>query len=52
VHYGLARGYSALGDNKSTLKHLKIALENAPAQANKDRVAANITKAEKGEAIN
>ncbi len=52
VHYGLARGYSALGDNKSTVKHLKIALENAPAQANKDRVAANIAKAEKGEAIN
>ncbi|PRX54720.1 DUF2911 domain-containing protein [Flagellimonas meridianipacifica] len=52
VHYGLARGYSALGDNKSTLKHLKIAMENAPAQANKDRVAANIAKAEKGEGIN
>nr|WP_298998972.1 DUF2911 domain-containing protein [uncultured Allomuricauda sp.] len=52
VHYGLARGYSALGDNKSTLKHLKIAMDNAPAQANKDRVAANIAKAEKGEAIN
>lgn len=52
VHYGLARGYSALGDNKSTVKHLKIALENAPAQANKDRVAANLAKAEKGEAIN
>ncbi|WP_420322692.1 DUF2911 domain-containing protein [Flagellimonas sp.] len=52
VHYGLARGYSALGDNKSTVKHLKIAMENAPAQANKDRVAANLAKAEKGEAIN
>lgn len=52
VHYGLARGYSAVGDNKSTIKHLKIAMENAPAQANKDRVAANIAKAEKGEAIN
>ncbi len=52
VHYGLARGYSALGDNKSTVKHLKIAMQNAPAQANKDRVAANLAKAEKGEAIN
>ncbi|MGW9686401.1 DUF2911 domain-containing protein [Flagellimonas sp. 2504JD1-5] len=52
VHYGLARGYSALGDNKSTVKHLKIAMENAPAQANKDRVAANLAKAEKGEGIN
>nr|WP_299345531.1 DUF2911 domain-containing protein [Allomuricauda sp.] len=52
VHYGLARGYSALGDHKSTVKHLKIAMENAPAQANKDRVAANLVKAEKGEGIN
>ncbi|WP_136465723.1 DUF2911 domain-containing protein [Flagellimonas onchidii] len=52
VHYGLARGYSALGDNKSTVKHLKLAMENAPAQVNKDRVAANLAKAEKGEGIN
>ncbi|MEM9648109.1 MAG: DUF2911 domain-containing protein [Bacteroidota bacterium] len=52
VHYGLARGYSALGDNKSTVKHLKLALENAPAQANRDRVQANLDKAEKGEGIN
>lgn len=52
VNYGLARAYSAKGDNKSTLKYLKLALNNAPAQVNKDRVAANIAKAEKGEAIN
>ena len=52
VHYGLARGYSALGDHKSTVKHLKIAMENAPAQPNKDRVAANLAKAENGEGIN
>jgi len=52
VHYGLARGYSAKGDNKTALKHLKIALDNAPAQANKDRVTANIAKLEKGEALN
>ncbi|MEX0315782.1 MAG: DUF2911 domain-containing protein [Allomuricauda sp.] len=52
VHYGLARGYSALGDNKSTIKHLKIAMENAPAKPNRDRVAANLAKAEKGEGIN
>lgn len=52
VHYGLARGYSAKGDHKSTVKHLKKALENAPAQANRDRVQANIKKAEKGEGIN
>lgn len=52
VHYGLARGYSAKGDHKSTVKHLKIALENAPAQANRDRVQANLDKAAKGEGIN
>lgn len=52
VHYGLARGYSAKGDHKSTAKHLKLALENAPAQANKDRVQANLDKAQKGESIN
>ena len=52
VHYGLARGYSAKGDHKAAVKHLKMALENAPAQANRDRVQANLDKAEKGESIN
>ncbi len=52
VNYGLARGYSAKGDHKNTVKYLKLALDNAPAQANKDRVAANIEKAENGEGIN
>jgi len=52
VHYGLARGYSAKGDHKSTVKHLKKALANAPAQANRDRVQANLDKALKGEGIN
>ncbi|MGX1930188.1 DUF2911 domain-containing protein [Flagellimonas sp. 2504JD4-2] len=31
VHYGLARGYSALGDTKTALKYLKIAETTAPA---------------------
>ncbi|MCW5515385.1 DUF2911 domain-containing protein [Muriicola sp. Z0-33] len=52
VNYGLGRAYAAKGDNKSAIKYLKLALDNAPAQANKDRVAANIDKLEKGEAIN
>ncbi|MEO0527182.1 MAG: DUF2911 domain-containing protein [Bacteroidota bacterium] len=52
VNYGLGRGYAAKGDNKSALKYLKLALNNAPAQANKDRVAANIAKVENGESIN
>ena len=52
MNYGLARGYSALGDHKNTVKYLKLAHDNAPAQANKDRVAANLAKAENGEGIN
>ena len=52
VNYGLARGYSAQGDHKNTVKYLKLAHDNAPAQVNKDRVAANLAKAESGEGIN
>ena len=52
TNYGLARGYSAIGDSKTALKHLKKALANAPNEASKDRVAANITKLENGESIN
>ena len=52
VHYGLARGYSAKGEYKTALKHLKKALDNAPNPASKGRVQANIEKLEKGEDIN
>ncbi len=52
VSYGLARGYSANGDYKSALKHLKVASGRAPDQVNKDAIAANIQKLEKGEDIN
>jgi len=52
VHYGLARGYSAKGDFKNALKHLKKALENAPNAASIGRVQANINSLEKGEDIN
>ncbi len=52
VNYGMARGLSAKGDYKGALKYLRKALENAPAQANKDNVQANIEKLEKGEDIN
>ena len=52
VHYGLARGYSAKGDYATALKHLKMALNNAPNDASKGRVQANIEKLEKGEDIN
>ena len=52
VDFGLARGYSAVGDYKMALKHLKIAEGRAPDQANKDAIAANITKLEAGTDIN
>ncbi len=51
VHYGLARGYSAKGNFKTALKHLKKALANAPNAASKSNVKANIAKLEKGEDI-
>jgi tetratricopeptide (TPR) repeat protein len=52
VDYGLARGYSAMGDYKRALKHLKIAAQRAPDQQNKDAIATNISKLENGEDIN
>ena len=52
TNYGLARAYSAKGDYKTALQHLKKAYENAPAQLNKDRVQANIEKLERSEDIN
>lgn len=52
VHYGLARAYSAKGDFKNALKHLNKALANAPNDASKGRVQANIAKLKQGEDIN
>lgn len=52
VHYGLARGYSAMGDYKKALSHLEQAANNAPNEASKGRVQANIEKLQKGEDIN
>lgn len=52
VDFGLARGYSAVGDYKSALKHLKIAEGRAPDQPNKDAIAAYITQLGEGKDIN
>lgn len=52
VDYGLARGYSAVGDYKSALKHLKVAEGRAPDQLNRDVIVANISKLEAGTDIN
>jgi hypothetical protein len=52
VNYGLARGYSAMGDYKKALQYLEKAYKLAPEQANRDRIKANIEKLKKGEDIN
>lgn len=54
TNYGLARGYSANGDHKNTVKYLKLALKNVPSNdtQNPPLIEANIKKAEKGEGIN
>jgi len=49
VNYGLARAYAENGSNKTAIKYLTKALKLAPAQANKDRVQANIDRLKKGE---
>jgi len=54
TNYGLARGYSAVGNYKQALKYLKLAKENIPAgdTVNGPIIDQNIAKLEKGEDIN
>lgn len=52
VDYGLARGYSAVGDYTKALEHLKIAHSRVPDAGNKAAIETNIAKLEKGEDIN
>jgi tetratricopeptide (TPR) repeat protein len=52
VNFGLARGYSAMGDYKTALKYAKQALEEAPDEANKSNVKNAIAKLEKSQDIN
>ena len=52
VDYGLARGYSANGDYKKALAHLKLAYNRVPDAGNKTAIEANLAKLEKGEDIN
>ncbi len=52
VNFGLARGYSALGQFDKALKYAKLALENAPAPPNQQNVSNSIARLEQGEDIN
>jgi hypothetical protein len=54
TNYGLARGYSAVGNYKQAIKYLKLAKNNIPAgdTVNGPIIDQNIAKLEKGEDIN
>jgi tetratricopeptide (TPR) repeat protein len=54
VNYGLARGYSAVGDYKNAIKYMELALKNVPAgdTQNPPIMKANLEKLKKGEDIN
>jgi len=52
VDYGLARGYSALGQYDKALKHLRLAQKRVPDAPNREVIAINITKLEQGQDIN
>jgi len=51
VHSGLMRAYAAAGDNKKALAEAKLALAQAPDDANKKNLQSLIQKLEKGESI-
>ncbi len=48
VNVGLARGYAAMGETKKALEHARLALAQAPDEANKKSVQALIMELEKG----
>jgi tetratricopeptide (TPR) repeat protein len=52
VNVGLARGFSAVGDYKSALKHARLAYNEAPDKLNKDSMKLAVEKLEKGQDIN
>ena len=54
TNYGLARGYSAVGNYKQALKYMKLAKENVPSgdTVNPPLIEDNIKKLENGEDIN
>lgn len=52
VNVGLARGYSAMGDYKSALKYAKLAMSEAPDEANKKNMQAAIDKLQQSKDIN
>lgn len=52
THFGMARGYSALGKYDKAIEHAKLSMEQAPNKLNKDYLVGLIEKLKKGEDIN
>jgi tetratricopeptide (TPR) repeat protein len=52
VHVGLARGYSAVGDYKTALKHAEIALTQAPDDINRKSLTDAVAKLKQGRDMN
>jgi hypothetical protein len=52
VHVGLARGYSAVGDYATALKHAEIAVKQAPDQLNKKSLEEAIARLKQGRDMN
>jgi tetratricopeptide (TPR) repeat protein len=52
THVGLARGYSAMGDYKSALKHTEIALTQAPDDLNRKSLQDALGKLKQGQDMN
>jgi tetratricopeptide (TPR) repeat protein len=52
VHVGLARGFSAVGDYKTALKHAEIALTQAPDDLNRKSLTDAVAKLKQGQDMN
>ena len=52
VHVGLARGYSAVGDYKTALKHAEIALKQAPDTLNQKSLENAVARLKQGQDMN
>jgi hypothetical protein len=52
VHVGLMRGYSAMGDQKKALAEAKLAVAQAPDDANRKNLEGLVKQLEQGKAIN
>jgi hypothetical protein len=52
VHVGLMRGYAAVGDKKKALEEAKLALAQAPDEANRKNLQGLVKQLEEGKEIN